>query len=349
MAEAIDLLVVGGGPVGMAAGIGAAQAGMSVVIAEPQLGDIDKACGEGLMPAALQALDALQVPRPPGVDFVGIRYVSGSRSGAARFTMGPGLGVRRTALHAALRTRAEALGCRWTQSRITDWTEGADWVEAAGFRSRWMIAADGLQSKIRTKLNLGLPSTLPERLGVRRHFQVAPWSEFVDVHWKERAEAYITPVGPQTVGIGILFYPDAVPAGPGTPFDRLLTLFPEIAARLGPPCSAVAGAGPFAQKLRSRRLGRVLLVGDAAGYVDPLTGEGIRLGLDTASAAVDCILADTPERYDRAWRRATWRYRWVTTALLMLRVRPWLRRRMVPTVARMPGLLRRTLDFLNGP
>ena len=344
-----DLIVAGGGPAGLAAAIGAVQAGLSVVLMEPRPEVIDKACGEGLMPPTLVALDALGVARPPGIPFAGIRYLEGATSGAARFSLGPGLGVRRTALHGALRQRAQALGVQWIQDRVERWTEGDDWIETNGVRARWMIAADGLQSSIRERLGLSLPPGLPDRLGVRRHFTVAPWSEFVDVHWRERAEAYVTPVGPETVGIGFLFYPDAVPPGPGTPHDRLLTLFPEISERLGPPCTSVAGAGPFVKRLSSRHRGRVLLVGDAAGYMDPLTGEGIRLGLDTAQAAVACILANAPERYERAWRRATWRYRWLTRALLRLRSRPWLRQRLVGTVSRRPWLLRYALDFLNGP
>jgi flavin-dependent dehydrogenase len=348
MADA-DLLVAGGGPAGLAAAIHAAQAGLSVIIAEPKAGEIDKACGEGLMPRARLALQEIGITQLPGMPFAGIRYLSETTSGAARFTLGPGLGVRRTALHGALRTRAHSLGVRWQETRITDWTEDDTGIDAGGIRARWMIAADGLQSQIRKKLGPSRPSRRPERFGVRQHFTTAPWSEFVDVHWRAQVEAYVTPIGPQTVSIGFLFVPDAVPPGPGAPFDRLLTLFPEIAARLGEACTPVAGAGPFTQKPTVRNTGRVILVGDAAGYVDPLTGEGIRMGLDTAKAAVDCIRSGHPEHYGRAWARATWRYRWLTSALLMIRMRPWMQRRIVPTVARMPWMLRRALDFLNGP
>ena len=69
-----DVLVAGGGPAGLAAAIGAARAGRSVVIAEPRAGIIDKACGEGLMPGALARLGALGIESVPGMPFRGIRY-----------------------------------------------------------------------------------------------------------------------------------------------------------------------------------------------------------------------------------------------------------------------------------
>ena len=91
------------------------------------------------------------------------------------------------------------------------------------------------------------------------------------------------------------------------------------------------------------------MVGDAAGYVDPMTGEGIRVSLDTAEVAVQCIQNGCPDQYDKAWARATYRYRWMTTAILKIRLVPSLQRLIVPTVARIPWLLKRALDFLNGP
>ncbi len=345
----VDLIVAGGGPAGLASAIGAAQSGMAVTLVEPKAGTIDKACGEGLMPPALKSLSALGVPHPSGIPFAGIRYVDGDLRAQGNFSAGPGMGVRRTALHDAMRARAKALGVQRVEGKVGEWTETQDGIEVNGISAKWMIAADGLHSPIRKRLGLGLPSRLPDRLGVRRHFQTAPWSEFVEVHWSERAEAYVTPVAPDTVGVAILFYPDALPPGSGPKYNRLLSLFPELEERLRDPCTPVAGAGPFAQHLSSHRHGRILLVGDASGYVDPLTGEGIRMGLDTAEAAVSCLRSNQPAHYDRAWRRVTWRYRWMTSGLLEIRSRPWLRRQLVPTLRRCPWLLRGALDILNGP
>ena len=78
--DVIDLIVAGGGPVGLATAIHAAMADLEVVIVEPRSGIIDKACGEGLMPQALARLNTLGID-PDGVDLAGIRYLSGSRVG----------------------------------------------------------------------------------------------------------------------------------------------------------------------------------------------------------------------------------------------------------------------------
>jgi flavin-dependent dehydrogenase len=82
----------------------------------------------------------------------------------------------------------------------------------------------------------------------------------------------------------------------------------------------------------------VLLVGDAAGYVDALTGEGIAVGLLGARELVACLAAGRPQDYDAAWRRVSRRYRTLTAGLLWAAARPGLRRRIVPTAARHPGV-----------
>ena len=87
----IDLIVAGGGPVGLATAITAAMADLEVVIVEPRVGVIDKACGEGLMPSGLARLNTLGID-PDGVDLAGIRYLSGSRVAQANFSAGPGRG-----------------------------------------------------------------------------------------------------------------------------------------------------------------------------------------------------------------------------------------------------------------
>ena len=96
-----DLVVVGGGPVGLACAIEARLAGMDVVVVEPRDGPIDKACGEGLMPGALAALHRIGVD-PPGRPLAGIAYVRGDARVEHRFAERPGRGVRRTVLHLSL-------------------------------------------------------------------------------------------------------------------------------------------------------------------------------------------------------------------------------------------------------
>ncbi len=89
----------------------------------------------------------------------------------------------------------------------------------------------------------------------------------------------------------------------------------------GRPHGPDMAAGPLRQKVRSRVAGRVLLAGDAAGYVDALTGEGLGIAFGGAELLVGCVVADRPGDYDRQWRRMSRRYRLLTAALPKGRLR----------------------------
>jgi flavin-dependent dehydrogenase len=174
---------------------------------------------------------------------------------------------------------------------------------------------------------------------------VAPWTDLVEVHWAPRAEAYVTPVSDDVVGIGLLFDRPhharlRVDEPAGGDFAARLSGFPALRDRLGgaAPASEVRGAGPMRQRVRRRVHGRVLLVGDASGYVDALTGEGIGVGLAQAEALARCLAAGRPADYERAWRRASgpaWRF---TAGLLWSRNQPFLGPRIVPAAQRFPWL-----------
>lgn len=343
----LDVLVAGGGPVGLGAAIMAARSGLRVGVVEPRDPPIDKACGEGLMPGAVTTLRGLGVD-PPGRPFVGIRYLDGRRVAAARFHGGPGLGVRRTALHGALQEVARDRGVEILRDRVTDVRQGPGAVEAlmshgCPVTARYLIAADGLHSPLRRSLGLSLPSGGRRRYGLRRHFAVEPWSDHVDVHWARGAEAYVTPVADDLVGVALLF------SGRGAYADWLAR-FPALAERLAGVAAAspVRGAGPLRQRARTRVYGRVLLVGDAAGYVDALTGEGIRLGLAAGAKLIHCLRADRPGDYEREWLRTSRSYRFLTAGLVGAGRNPWLRPAIVPAAAALPGVFTRTVNELAG-
>jgi len=343
----IDVAIVGGGPAGLAAAISARLAGLSVVLFEPKQAPIDKACGEGLMPPALSTLKRLGVANIEGVPFEGIRYIDGDISAEERFSMGPGLGVRRTTLHQALHHRASELGVMFRTDRVKHWSQSADSVDIEDIQARWMLAADGLHSPIRKELGLALAPRGPRRVGIRRHFDTKPWSPFVEVHWSPEAEAYVTPISATQVGVALLYNQEAQKPEGEDAWERWFAFFPDLAKRLGPACSKLKGAGPFEQRVRAVHSGRIMLVGDAAGYLDPITGEGIRLGLESAEAAIDTIIEGEASHYTRRWRRLTRRYWWLTSGLLFIRRRPRLRKRIVPTLKRWPSLFRWALDALN--
>ncbi|MEV6791993.1 NAD(P)/FAD-dependent oxidoreductase [Streptomyces sp. NPDC051320] len=336
----IDVLVAGGGPAGLATAIRAALAGLESVVVEPRDAPVDKACGEGVMPTGVAALRALGVG-VQGRELQGIRYLDREHRAEARFREGTGLGVRRTVLHTALHRRAREVGVRIIDGRIGGVRQDAHSVTAGGLTARWLIAADGLHSPLRRRLGLDLPARGPGRYGLRRHYQCTPWTDLVEVHWSRNGEAYVTPVGHDLVGVAVLSH-----SRQG--YDAHLAGFPALSAALrGPYASTVRGAGPLRQRVRRRVAGRVLLVGDAAGYVDALTGEGIALALATAGAAVRCLLAGQPQDYERAWTALTRRHRLLTGALLTASRTPGTARLIVPAAARMPSVFAAAVHALQ--
>lgn len=339
----VDVLVAGGGPVGLGVGVLAARAGFSATVVERRSAPVDKACGEGLMPGALAAVRRLGAD-PVGREFVGIRYVSGERTAEARFADGPGRGVRRTELHSALAAAADMAGVQRSAGTISDVRQGDGYVSAGGIRARWLVAADGLHSPVRHELGLTGPARVRPRHGLRQHFFVPPWSDFVEVHWSAAAEAYVTPVSDRIVGVAVLT--DVR----GRSYERWLLDFPELAERLKGAVAAsdIRGAGPLEQTATRRVAGRVLLVGDAAGYVDALTGEGIAVGLAGAAALVDCLERGRPDDYERAWLAASRRYRLLTRGVLFAAQHGSLRGLVVPAASALPPVFGRIVNALAG-
>jgi flavin-dependent dehydrogenase len=330
-----DLLIVGGGPGGLATALHARRQGLSVIVAEPRDGPIDKACGEGLMPGGLSELTSLGV-EPVGMPFRGIAYVSEHRRAQARFRNGPGRGVRRTTLHAALAARAKEQDTEWLRARVTSVRQDAQGVTAAGVRAKWLIAADGLHSQVRRAVGITAKAGTPRRYGVRWHYRVPAWSEFVEVHWSRWGEAYVTPVEPDLVGVAIL--------SPGQPD---LAWFPRLARQLqGAGRGQARGCGPLRQVVSRRVAGRVLLVGDAAGYEDALTGEGISLAVKQAGAVVNAIVDDAPASYEAAWHRVTRNYRLLTRGLVLATAPTVARRAIVPACATLPAAFRLAVNTL---
>lgn len=332
-----DLLIAGGGPGGLATALQARRHGLSVIVAEPRDSPIDKACGEGLMPGGLAELTSLGVD-PIGMPFHGIAYVSEGRRAQARFRGGPGRGVRRTTLHAALAARAKEQDTDWIRTRVTSVAQDAHGISAAGVRTKWLVGADGLHSQVRRAAGIRATAGTPRRYGVRWHYRVPAWSDFVEVYWSRWGEAYVTPVEPDLVGVAIL--------SRGRPD---LAWFPRLAARLrGAGSGHPRGCGPLRQVVSRRVAGRVLLVGDAAGYEDALTGEGISLAFKQAAAAVDAIVNETPASYERAWHRITRDYRLLTRALVLGSSPRPVRRAVVPACTLLPTVFGRGVNILAG-
>ena len=361
MQESFDVAVVGGGPAGLATAAFATRAGLATILFERSSGPPDKACGEGLMPAGLRVLDALGVtPRIGARDshpILGIRYIQEDGSCAeGRLPGGGGCGIRRTALTAALAACAGETGAdlRWNCA-VNGFARSADSVTlataASEVRARVLVAADGLHSRLRSLADLDRPNRARQRFGVRQHFRVEPWSDWVEVHLHEGFEAFVTPVGNERVGVAFLWEKDAAP-GPPT-IEKFLERSPALAERLAgaPVDSRPRGAGPFAHAVRARIADRTVLVGDAAGYVDAITGEGMSLSFlcaEALGAILPAALAHGATRaalepYERLAAREFRRYALTCRSLLVLTRHARIRRRVVRFLGRRPRLFSRLI------
>ena len=351
----IDVAVAGGGPAGLAAAIRSARRGFRTVLYERGEGAIDKACGEGLMPAGVRELQELRAMPAESAPFRGIRYLQENGHVAeARFAAGEsGLGIRRTALAEALRRRAIECGAELRRGSVKAALASADRIvvhtDEGAVEARLLVAADGLHSPLRRAAGLDGPASAAARYGIRRHFALQPWTDFVEVYWSAGVEAYVTPVSAGCVNVALL-------CDGGGRFEDLLARFPELQRKLGsaPAASETRGAGPLLQRARARHAQRLALVGDAAGYVDAITGQGLSLAFAAAAMLFERLPPDLAadlqpalRRYDRdvgaKWRR----YALPAHALVALSRRPALRRAAIRSAAALPGVFERLVRVVG--
>ncbi len=371
------LVIAGGGPAGLATAIHAARAGHRVWVLERQPGPPDKCCGEGLMPRGVRLLERLgvrgSIARDQQSEFHGIRYLLESgRAVEGRFRRGTGLGIRRLALSEALRAAALGAGARIERASVRGFAVDRSGVsietDRGPLRASLLIGADGLQSQVRQLSGLeSIADPLrasPRRFGIRRHFAMPCWTDLVEVHWRDGAECYVTPAGPEQVNIAFLWDANrAHESEHGAPakigFEQLLARFPAVAQKLGSamPLSEARGAGPLWRETTGRAANRVALVGDAAGYVDAITGQGLSLaflGAEALARALPANLKDAHQldlalaRYDHSLRAAWTRYALPAQALLGLARRPALRRALLGAATRLPTLFGALVNAADG-
>jgi flavin-dependent dehydrogenase len=346
------IIVAGGGPVGSALGLMIPGALVLDAATFPR----DKPCGEGLMPAGAALL------REAGVDLadegfpplLGVCYRLPDRSSArASFAQGCGYGVRRTRLdvllaeRAGVRTGVRVTGVRSLPDRVEVDTSRGSLVGSA------LIAADGIRSPVARMLGWTQPSRGTARYGVVGHLAVERPGSDVEVSLLGDAETYLAPVGPEEVLVAVLGGRGALRA-PGLTTEQtyrriLERSHPELAT--APLLGGLTGAGPF--NLRPRRVadGRVFLAGDAAGFLDPLTGDAMSAGIAQARALAG-FLAKDPDRAAlryRRWCASQWRRRSLVSSLARtLSSSPSWGRRGIRGSAQRPGALQALLSVNDG-
>ncbi|MBV9502081.1 MAG: FAD-dependent monooxygenase [Acidobacteriaceae bacterium] len=293
--------VVGGGPAGLAAAIALTREKCDVTIVDCGVAPMDKACGEGLMPDGLAALRELGMMIPEGVGFAfrGIRFADARSSICADFPNGMGRGVRRTTFHELLVRHAMNVGVSviWNAKHARVVEKGVSFD--CGFIEAQLVAgADGQNSQVRRQAALEQVARERQRYGFRRHYRIAPWSPYMELYWGTSSQIYVTPIASDEICVvGISRHPKLR-------LESALRTFPELYARLGnaAPASPEMGALSLSRRLRSVRSRNVILIGDASGSVDAITGEGMCLAFKQALALGRAVAAGDLRIYQRRHR-----------------------------------------------
>lgn len=314
-----EVLVVGGGPAGSSLAFALARQGVDVLIADRARFPRGKPCAEYLSPQASRVLDAMgaleRVESSGAAALAGVRVRAPNGAViAGDFVAGHGyrgyrdrgLSVRREVLDAILLDSARLAGARVLEGvRVTDVlhdgtrVSGARALDQHGGRelfARFVVGADGLYSIVGRRLGLARRARRPRRLALVTHYR--------GVHGiGEQAEMHVEPdgyIGIADVGHGITTASLVVPASRAREMSRDRAAFLDswiaghrhLAARFAGArrITPVQATGPFASRATRASAPGAALVGDAADFFDPFTGEGIYAALRGGELLAEALL-----------------------------------------------------------
>jgi 2-polyprenyl-6-methoxyphenol hydroxylase-like FAD-dependent oxidoreductase len=341
-----DVVIVGGGPVGLVTAIALRGVGADVLLVDAQEPPIDKPCGEGLMPDSRQELSKLGIELAPaeGARFTGIRFADPCSTVSAEFAQGAGLGIRRLALHQQLLDCAATMGVRmrW-RTRIELRPTQQPILDGKILSFRYLVGADGGASQTRVWAELNIGVLRSRRFGFRAHFEfvnesnmtVHPGDNHVEVHWGDKGQAYVTPIGDHRICIAVVSRSHA----PET-FKQVIDGIPILRESLSKARQLTPQRGAVTTTSSLRRVvkGNVTLVGDASGSVDAITGEGLAMGFRQARLLRDSIMEGGLDRYQAEHAEILRRPQQMARILLMMDGHPGLRCRVLRSLAARPEL-----------
>ena len=198
-----------------------------------------------------------------------------------------------------------------------------------------------------TQSSLPLDRAIPrgQRFGFRRHYRVGPWTDLVEVHWGDNCQVVVTPVGGDELCVAV------TSRSRHMRLKDALTLFPEINRRLEGRRAITTELGSITALRVLPRVfqGRIALVGDASGTVDPLTGEGLGLAFRQARTLAAAFACGDLNQYQIAHRQVQRTPEMMSRLLLAVESGPVLRRWAIRALAKSPrlfdGLLAARIDF----
>jgi menaquinone-9 beta-reductase len=342
MDECVGVLVIGGGPAGLAAAIAARAKGFDVTVADGAKPPIDKACGEGLLPGTIAALSELGVAICPGdgQGFRGVRFVDAKSSVEGNFSGASGFGVRRTVLHQKMVERAQECGVTLLWNTPVAGLSGRGAIlDGKVVKAKWIIGADGIHSRVRRWAGLNAKGQRELRYAQRQHFRVKAWADFMEIHWGKRAQVYVTPLSDDETCIAL------VSRDPRMRLQNAWKEFPRLAGyfRHAQPSSAERGAVTVTRSLHRVYKGNIALIGDASGSVDAVTAEGLCLSFQQAIALASALGSGKLENYQRDHRRLARRPSTMSRLLLLMDRYPSVRKRVLRCLAGEPQLFDRLL------
>lgn len=339
-----DVLVVGAGPAGLATAIGAAANGLRVMVADARRPPINKPCGEGLLPEAVEALHSIGIELDSSLacPLKGFRFSDDSHSVSAPIERGRAFGLRRTALHNLLVAKAAEVGVifRWG-ARVSEFGAANARINGELVVYRWLVGADGLNSSVRRSAKFNWPRTnCRTRFGFRRHFAIAPRSKFVEVYWGEKFQMVVTPTHAEDVCVSFFSRDPKLRIADG------LSEFPEVAEHLKGAHEATPEQGSLVGLTSTWRVAsaHVALVGDASCSVDGIAGHGLSLGLQQARALADALSREDLHSYRLAHRRIVSMPLRMTRLLLLMDASTWVRRKTLRLLENQPELFAKIIS-----